>query len=100
MSTGHIVTVLGPVASLGIADAHNHLYIGRVPGAPDDAPALTDSEGVARELIRFRAMGGGGVVDCQPGGCGRDGRVLRALSVRTGVAVVAATGFHLYLHPA
>ncbi|HOU41108.1 MAG TPA: hypothetical protein PK829_07555 [Promineifilum sp.] len=94
MSTGHIVTVLGPVVTLGIADAHNHLYIGRVPGAPDDAPALTDSEGVARELIRFRAMGGGGIVDCQPGGCGRDGRVLRALSEQTGVAIVAATGFH------
>ncbi len=91
-----VTTVLGPVppAALGVTDAHNHLYIGRVPGAPPDAPALTDTAGVARELAAFRALGGGAIVDCQPGGCGRDGRVLRELSRATGVHVVAATGFH------
>src|SRR5690606_22498013 len=53
-----------------------------------------DEAGVGRELASFRAAGGGTIVDCQPGGCGRDGRVLRRLSESSGVHVVAATGFH------
>ena len=90
------MTVLGPVApeALGVVDAHSHLYIAPVPGGAADAPVLTEVEGVARELIGFRQMGGGAIVDCQPGGCGRDGRVLRELSARTGIHVIAATGFH------
>ena len=90
------MTVLGPVPpeALGVMDAHSHLYIAAVPGGAADAPVLTDVEGVGRELAGFRQLGGGAIVDCQPGGCGRDGRVLRTLSARTGVHVVAATGFH------
>lgn len=90
------MTVLGRVGpeALGVVDAHSHLYIAPVPGGAADAPVLTDVEGVARELAIFRGMGGGAVVDCQPGGCGRDGRVLRRLSAETGVHVVASTGFH------
>ena len=95
-----IMTVLGPVAprDMGVVDAHSHLYIAPIPGAPPDAPVLTDADGVARELADFRAAGGGAVVDCQPGGCGRDGRMLRRLSRQTGVHVVAATGFHRHIY--
>ena len=90
------MTVLGPVApeALGVTDAHSHLYIAPVPGGAADAPVLTDVAGVARELTDFRRRGGGAIVDCQPGGCGRDGNVLRRLSHETGVHVIAATGFH------
>jgi phosphotriesterase-related protein len=90
------MTVSGPVApgNLGVIDAHSHLYIAPVPGGAADAPVLVDEEGVSRELSAYRAAGGGAVIDCQPGGCGRDGRVLRRLFQRTGVHVVAATGFH------
>ncbi|MCA9867630.1 MAG: hypothetical protein KIS95_09205 [Anaerolineae bacterium] len=95
-----IMTVLGPVSpqDMGVVDAHSHLYIAPIPGAPPDAPVLTDAAGVARELAAFRAAGGGAVVDCQPGGCGRDGRMLRRLSRQSGVHVVAATGFHRQLY--
>jgi phosphotriesterase-related protein len=79
---------------LGVVDAHNHLYIAPVAGGAADAPTLTDEAGVARELAAFRAAGGGTIIDCQPGGCGRDGRVLRRLAARSGVRVVASTGFH------
>lgn len=91
-----VTTVLGPIApeALGITDAHSHLYIGRVDGGPDDAPVLTDTAAIAAELVDFHAAGGGSIVDCQPGRCGRDGNVLRRLSEQTGVHVVAATGFH------
>lgn len=94
--SSYIMTVLGPVEAeeLGVVDAHSHLYIAPVAGGAADAPVLTDEAGVERELIAFRAAGGGAVVDCQPGGCGRDGRVLRRLAERSGVHVVAATGCH------
>jgi phosphotriesterase-related protein len=35
------------------------------------------------------------VIDCQPGRCGRDGRVLARLAALTGVEIAPATGFHL-----
>ena len=96
MSSNFVMTVLGPVAAgeLGVVDAHSHLYIALVAGGAADAPVLTDEAGVGRELIAFRTAGGGAVVDCQPGGCGRDGRVLQRLAERSGVHVVAATGCH------
>lgn len=96
MSDNIVMTVLGPVSSgmLGVVDAHSHLYIAPPAGGAADAPVLTDEAGVGRELAAFRAAGGGAIVDCQPGGCGRDGRVLRRLSQQSGVHVVASTGFH------
>lgn len=92
-----ITTVLGPVPpqALGLTDAHSHLYIGRVSGGAADAPVLDDIDAVGRELAIYRTLGGGAIIDCQPGdACGRDGRVLRRLSAQTGIRVVAATGFH------
>lgn len=90
----HLTTVAGslPVGVVGVADAHGHLWID-APVA--GAPTLTDGQAAATELALFGAAGGTLVVDCQPGGCGRDGRVLARLSAQSGVAVVAATGFHL-----
>lgn len=92
----HVMTVNGPElpANLGVVDAHSHLFIAPVPGGAADAPVLVDEVGVGRELAAFHAAGGGAVVDCQPGGCGRNGRVLRRLAEQTGVHVVASTGFH------
>ena len=96
MSDNTVMTVLGPVSpeALGVVDAHSHLHIGVVAGGAADAPVLVDEAGIGRELAAFRAAGGGAIVDCQPGGCGRDGRALRRLSEQTGVHVVASTGFH------
>jgi 5-phospho-D-xylono-1,4-lactonase len=96
-----VTTVLGPVPprALGVTDAHSHLFIGPVVGGAPGAPILADVEAVNRELEAFRAMGGGAIIDCQPGfDCGRDGQVLRNLSERTGILVVAATGFHRRLY--
>jgi 5-phospho-D-xylono-1,4-lactonase len=91
-----LTTVLGPVSldECGIIDAHNHMWIDPVEGADPDAPVLVGKEQILAELIEYRRMGGFGVVDCQPGGCGRNGNKLVELSLASGVAVIAATGFH------
>lgn len=89
-----IPTVLGPIDAgrVGVADAHGHAWIASdVP----TAPVLDDEEAARVELTDFAEAGGTLLVDCQPGGCGRDGRVLARLSQGSGVALVAATGFHL-----
>lgn len=94
--SGLVMTVLGPVAAedIGYTDAHNHLWIGPVAGAPADAPQLTDEAAIGLELADYRRAGGSAIVDCQPGGAGRDGRLLARLSGASGVHVIASTGFH------
>lgn len=86
--------VTGPVdsASIACADAHGHLWI--EPGV-DASPVLDDENASAAELVDFASEGGGMVVDCQPGLCGRDARILSRLSSSCSVAVIASTGFHL-----
>jgi predicted metal-dependent phosphotriesterase family hydrolase len=89
-----VETVLGEreLGDAGTVDAHDHLFI--APG-PEGAPELADERLALEELHDLRAAGGAAVVDCQPGGCGRDARVLRRLMERSDVAIVASTGFHL-----
>ena len=94
---GQVMTVNGPLAaaSLGVTDAHQHAWIAPVAGGPTNAPLLCDRAVITAGLTAYRAAGGGGLLDCQPGGCGRDGRVLAELSRLTGVPIIACTGFHL-----
>jgi phosphotriesterase-related protein len=97
-SSTKIQTVTGPLESTqaGIADAHNHVWISRVPGTPLGLPVLDQEGAIAAELVDYRQAGGGTILDCQPGvGCGRDGRALRRLSSVSGVHIVASTGYHL-----
>jgi phosphotriesterase-related protein len=91
-----VVTVLGEVAypELGITDAHNHVWIERVPGADLAAPVLDQFEPICAELREYHAAGGGALLDCQPGGCGRDANRLIELARASGVHLIAATGFH------
>lgn len=92
-----LITVTGPVdpAEAGIVDAHNHVWIAPVPGAAPGAPTLDDERAIAADLADYRLAGGRTIVDCQPGGCGRDGRALRRLAKASGVQIIASTGFHL-----
>jgi predicted metal-dependent phosphotriesterase family hydrolase len=93
---GTVTTVLGPVDPrvLGIVDAHSHVWVEAAPDAPAPSPSLADREAILAELRDFRRAGGGAIVDCQPGGCGRNGNILAELSAASGVALVACTGFH------
>lgn len=91
-----VTTVLGPIPyqALGITDAHNHVWIDPVPGADPAAPVLNQFGPVRDELIGYRSAGGNSLLDCQPGGCGRNGNRLIQLSRESGVNIIACTGFH------
>lgn len=95
--THAVTTVLGadPLDRPGIVDAHTHVWVAPVPGAAPGAPRLDDPEAIAEELSEFAAAGGAALIDCQPPGAGRDAGRLVELSRRSGVAIVASTGFHL-----
>ncbi len=92
-----VMTVRGPVQfeQLGITDAHNHVWIEPVPGADPDSPVLNQFDLIRKELIEYRENHGESLLDCQPGGSGRNGNQLLALSRASGVNLIACTGFHL-----
>jgi len=56
---------------------------------------LDDLETCVAEVARFAAAGGGTILDATGLGLGRDLRRLREVSERTGVHVVAGTGYYL-----
>lgn len=91
-----VMTVQGPVPyeTLGITDAHNHVWIGAISGAEPGSPVLDQYDLILKELSEYRQLGGGAILDCQPGGCGRDGNKLFTLSLASKVHIVASTGFH------
>jgi phosphotriesterase-related protein len=91
-----VTTVQGPLAyeQLGITDAHNHIWIEPVPGADPSSPVLNQFDGILQDLNEYRKKGGVTLLDCQPGGCGRNGNRLLELSNASGVNLIACTGFH------
>lgn len=97
LSTARLVnTVLGPISydMLGITDAHNHVWIEPIPGAHTESPVLNQFDPILVELTDYHNSGGGSILDCQPGGCGRDGNTLIRLSKRSKINIIASTGFH------
>lgn len=92
-----IQTVTGPIAvdEVRLADAHAHVWIEPPEGvAPEAALRLHDAEAIRAELNDFYSAGGTILIDCQPGGCGRNGNRLAELARATGVHITATTGFH------
>jgi predicted metal-dependent phosphotriesterase family hydrolase len=91
-----VITVQGtiPYESLGITDAHNHMWIEPVTGADPGGPTLNQFDLILKELVEYREKGGCALLDCQPEGCGRDGNRLLALSKASRVNLIACTGFH------
>jgi predicted metal-dependent phosphotriesterase family hydrolase len=90
-------TVLGDIdpAVLGVTYAHEHLVIdgGRpVEMSPDFL--LNDVDKLTEELEAGHAAGLRAAIDMMPADCGRNPRLLAALSRRSGVHLIAATGLH------
>jgi 5-phospho-D-xylono-1,4-lactonase len=98
VSSPSVVTVLGAAdpASLGLTHAHEHLVAHATPQlvAEDPDLDLSDPDPVLADLAAFRAAGGGAIVEMTTVDYGRDVSALAQLSRRSGVRVVAATGFN------
>ena len=90
-------TVLGdvPPKELGLFQAHEHLVV-RSAFLKRAWPELTidDFDLSLQELELYRRAGGGSLCDAQPGGCGREAGWLAELSRRSGIRIIASTGFH------
>lgn len=97
LTSGFIQTVLGPIAplSLGRTDAHEHLFL-RTPALPGEE--FDDVDLMVEELANVRRSGIETVVDLTPIGLGRAPSKQREVARRSGVNVVAATGYHRDAH--
>ena len=67
----------------------------RHPVGNRDNCLLLDGDLAVSELMHFTDLGGRTIVDATVGGIGRDLPALRRISVRTGLHVIAGTGFYL-----
>ncbi len=94
----YIQTVNGllPITQLGVCDAHNHCWIDKIDGNSPGSFVLDNEPAIKKELIEYKKAGGTCLVDCQPGGAGRNGNRLKQLSLFSGISIIACTGFHLY----
>ena len=95
---GRIQTVKGRIEAcdLGHCQPHEHVYIVETV-ALYDQPQLRISNLPAsmKELERYKAAGGCSVVDVQPIATGRDPLALLDASCKTGVNIIASTGYHI-----
>lgn len=91
-----VETTLGavPITDLGRVNAHEHLIIdGGLTVVKEPDFRLDSVEKAVEEVGRWKAAGGGAIVDTMPFGCGRNPAKLIAVSLATGVPVVVPTGF-------
>lgn len=91
-----IQTVLGKIRpeDLGICSVHEHLSIdlSRIKKDPDTI--LDDEPGMLEELEDFHNEGGRAMVEVTNDGMGRDVLRLKRLSEKSGVHIIACTGFY------
>ena len=91
-----VPTTLGDLGAdeLGWIDAHEHVIIdGGYTVLKEPSYRLDDVDRAAEELGRWKAAGGGLVVDAMPFGCGRNVDKLIAASRAAQVPIVVPTGF-------
>lgn len=91
-----VETTLGPwpVEELGIINAHEHIIIdGGLTVVKEPDFRLDSVEKAIEEVGRWKAAGGGAIIDTMPFGCGRNVDKLIAVSRATGVPIVVPTGF-------
>lgn len=97
MIGGQVMTVTGPMpaSSLGVTNAHEHLFL-RSPALAGQE--FDDLDRSVAEVRHAREAGITAIVEMTPIGLGRRPDLLRALSEATGVAVIGATGYHRDAH--
>lgn len=98
-----IRTVTGdiPAESLGVAAPHEHLWCDNrlcrtESGFPSMEPPLVLNEPdlIVQELSTYYSLGGRAIVDATVEGWGRDIERLHALSVESGIRIIATSGFY------
>ena len=91
------MTVTGPMpaSSLGLTDAHEHLFL-RTPVTPGQE--MEDLDRAVTEVRDAADAGLRSIVEMTPIGLGRRPDLLRGVSEATGVAIIGATGFHRDAH--
>jgi phosphotriesterase-related protein len=82
-------------SELGFCQSHEHLSISRnCPLAGGTQHCIDDPEKNIAELALYFLAGGRALTDAQPVGCGRDSAMLSHISEKSGVHIIASTGFH------
>jgi len=95
-----IRTVTGNIEphELGFTQPHEHLLISRGISSDIDAALCIDNlDKSIEEVLEYKKAGGGTIIDAQPGGCNRMAEGLVEISERTGVKIIATTGFHKHI---
>lgn len=88
-------TVLGDIEELGVTYAHEHLFMtGGWPVREEPDYRLDSLDAAVAEVSAARRLGLSAVVEMTPLGFGRSPSLMRELAERTGLHVVAVTGFH------
>jgi predicted metal-dependent phosphotriesterase family hydrolase len=94
----HVQTVLGPIApdELGFTLPHEHTQIAlwHIPNRWDYWQLTRDEPVILDELARFRAAGGGALVDLTLPGVGRDPAWLQRLAEASGLHLVMGCGWY------
>jgi len=89
------VTGIIPPEGLGYCQCHEHLFIAKGKSFEiNPSLCIDDIDKTIREVELYKQAGGNSIVDAQPVGCGRMAGCLLETSARTGVNVIASTGFH------
>lgn len=88
-------TVLGDVEELGITYAHEHLFMtGGWPVRNEPDYRLDSLDAAVVEVTEAQRLGLSAVVEMTPLGFGRSPSLMKELAERTGLHVIAVTGFH------
>ncbi len=92
-----VMTVNGPMpaSALGVTNAHDHLFL-RSPVLAGQE--IEDLERSVEEVRDAASSGVQAIVEMTPIGLGRRPDLLRATANATGVAIIAATGYHRDAH--
>ncbi len=96
-ATGYIRTVTGDIKpeQLGYCQSHEHLFIAEGQSSKlVPSLRLDDFDATCSELELYKRHGGVSIADAQPIGCGRMADMQLKASERTGVSILASTGFH------
>ena len=74
--------------------------LNRDPYAIKDNLIMNDYDTQKKEILRFKNAGGSTIVDATMPGIGRDVKMLKKISMATGINVVIGTGYYVYsTHP-